>query len=84
MWVHMPHSFDIIRESWDATMIGSPTHILEVKNKKMKEALRYWHRDEVGNIFGRDKLLQSHIESLQTKEANCGITRERKRCFCIW
>lgn len=72
----MPCSFDIINESWGVVVTGSPTDILSMKNKKAKEALRQWNKDEVGNIFQRGELLQFRIEHLQTKEADCGITSE--------
>lgn len=82
MWVYMPHSFDIFRESWNVTMTGSPTHILAMKSKNTKEALLHWNRDEVGNIFQRDKLLQSRIESLKLR-TQIVVSPGRKRHFYI-
>lgn len=47
--------------------------LLPWKNK-VKEALRRWNKEEAGDIYCRDELLQSRIESLQTKEADCDLT----------
>lgn len=40
MWVHNLHSFEVVKESWDIVVHGSPTNMLTRKNKHVKEALR--------------------------------------------
>lgn len=82
MWVYMPRSFDIIMESQGVDICKSLTHVLVMKNKKTKEHLCWWTK-EVGNTFRRNELLQAHIKSLYTKDADVGIFIEEEGALLV-
>ncbi|XP_027158377.1 uncharacterized protein LOC113759998 [Coffea eugenioides] len=51
IWTTKPGFMDVINESWSISSPGSPLQVLSAKLRRVKQALRLWSRESVGDIF---------------------------------
>lgn len=40
MWAYISRSLEVVEENWDVVVCGSPTYVLTLKNKRVKNTLR--------------------------------------------
>lgn len=61
MWVERPDCRPIIKNAWNPRPVGSPSYVLSKKLKRVKEKLRIWNKDTIGNLHLKIKDLKDKL-----------------------
>jgi len=53
MWVEHPDCINIVKQCWNNPIVGCPMYVLSQKLKVLKENLKSWNKNSLGNIHNR-------------------------------
>ncbi|XP_034703511.1 uncharacterized protein LOC117927896 [Vitis riparia] len=77
MWLRVEGFKDLVRRWWTGyTFSGSFSHILACKLKALKQDLKTWNREVLGNVFSNKEAALSQIGYWDAKESDLGLSPE--------
>ena len=64
-WFHILGFIDVVRDSWNTTFTGSNAFQLVKKIQVLRQKVRDWNRQDVGNLEENIKQLEKEIDMVQ-------------------
>ena len=92
MWLKVEGFKDLIRCWWQGMVVrGSPSYRLAVKLKELKQNLKIWNREVVGNLERNKAKAHQQVELWDLVEGERSLTegeiirkKEAKECYAKW
>ena len=72
MWVAHEDCINIVKNSWNISVIGCPMYVLNEKLKHLKLALKHWNINVFGNVHDQVKDAKLKVDHIQEENDNNG------------
>jgi len=66
MWVAHANCVNVVRNSWNTSIVGCPMFIFSEKLKLLKAALKQWNIDTFGNVNNQVKSAKEKLDQIQS------------------